>query len=134
MVVQKRVSLRLFLDDKTVKSAPPSTVVDTQVVSPHFCDFYLVPCEAPSNAGVASPTRYIVVWDECKMTTDELQAITQQMCYLYFNWSGPVRVPAPCFYAHKIAFLYGKSVFISPDDNDVVKTVPDELAARLHFI
>jgi len=25
---------------------------------------------------------------------------------MYFNWCGPVKVPAPCMYAHKIAEFY----------------------------
>lgn len=28
------------------------------------------------------------------------------MCHYYFNWAGPIKVPAPCMYAHKIAELY----------------------------
>lgn len=28
------------------------------------------------------------------------------MCHLYFNWSGPIKSPAPCMYAHKIAEYY----------------------------
>jgi hypothetical protein len=25
---------------------------------------------------------------------------------MYFNWCGPIKVPAPCMYAHKIAEFY----------------------------
>ena len=28
------------------------------------------------------------------------------MTHYYFNWAGPIKVPAPCMYAHKIADLF----------------------------
>jgi len=28
------------------------------------------------------------------------------LCHYYFNWAGPIKVPAPCMYAHKIADLF----------------------------
>jgi len=34
---------------------------------------------------------------------------------LYYNWQGTIRVPAPCQYAHKLAFLVGQSVHVEPD-------------------
>lgn len=36
--------------------------------------------------------------------------LTYKMCHLYYNWPGTIRVPAPCQYAHKIAFLVGQSI------------------------
>lgn len=26
---------------------------------------------------------------------------------MYYNWTGPVRTPAPCMFAHKLAYLLG---------------------------
>ena len=37
-----------------------------------------------------------------------------QLAHLYYNWPGTVRVPAPCQYAHKLAFLIGQSVHKDP--------------------
>jgi len=34
--------------------------------------------------------------------------LTFNLCFYYFNWSGAIKVPAPCMYAHKIAELYNK--------------------------
>lgn len=110
IVVQKRVSQRFFQASGAQASPTPGTVVDTQIVSPHFSDFFLVPCEAHPNAGTATPTRFIVVWDDCGFKTDDIQTMTNQFCFMYFNWPGPIRVPAPCMYAHKIAFLIGKHI------------------------
>ena len=32
--------------------------------------------------------------------------MTFNLCHYYFNWAGPIKVPAPCMYAHKIADLF----------------------------
>lgn len=33
----------------------------------------------------------------------DLEDLTYALCYTYSNWSGSIKVPAPCQYAHKIA-------------------------------
>lgn len=33
----------------------------------------------------------------------DLENVTYAFCYMYTNWSGSIKVPAPCQYAHKIA-------------------------------
>lgn len=60
------------------------------------------------NQGTVTPTHYVVVYDDSGMTPDQCQRLTYKMCHLYYNWPGTVRVPAPCQYAHKLAFLIGQ--------------------------
>ena len=33
---------------------------------------------------------------------------------MYYNWPGTVRVPAPCQYAHKLAYQVGEHVHNEP--------------------
>lgn len=40
--------------------------------------------------------------------------LTFKLCHLYWNWPGTVRVPAPCKYAHKLAFLSGQVLHREP--------------------
>lgn len=40
--------------------------------------------------------------------------LTFKLCHLYWNWPGTVRVPAPCKYAHKLAFLVGQVLHHEP--------------------
>ncbi|XP_034006787.1 piwi-like protein 2 isoform X2 [Trematomus bernacchii] len=40
--------------------------------------------------------------------------MTFKMCHLYWNWPGTIRVPAPCKYAHKLAFLSGQFLHSEP--------------------
>ena len=46
----------------------------------------------------------------------ELQKLTYKLTHLYYNWPGTVRVPAPCQYAHKLAFLVGESLHRQPSE------------------
>ena len=51
-----------------------------------------------------SPTHYIVVHDNTGLKPDILQKISYKLTHMYYNWPGTVRVPAPCQYAHKLAY------------------------------
>ena len=45
-----------------------------------------------------------------------MQLLTYKMCHLYYNWLGTIRVPAPCQYAHKYAYLVGQSLRKEPSE------------------
>jgi len=125
VVVQKRVSTRFFLPcgktqgskcldpfcngNEKFHSPPPGSVVDVNVVSPTFNDFFLVPSQAPKGA-TARPTRFIVIRDDHQFSMDQIQSLTNHLCYGYLNWSGPIRVPAPVMNAHRLAYLFAKHV------------------------
>ena len=40
------------------------------------------------------------------MENKTIEKLTFDLCHYYFNWAGPIKVPAPCMYAHKIAELF----------------------------
>ena len=66
--------------------------------------------------GTVNPTSYNVIRDNSGLTPDHLQKLTYKLCHLYYNWPGTVRVPAPCQYAHKLAFLVGESLHKEPSE------------------
>ena len=51
-----------------------------------------------------SPTHYIVLEDNTNIAPDLIQKFAFATSYMYFNWAGPIRVPAVCqvIYIHKI--------------------------------
>lgn len=110
LLVLKRIQQRFFSETNT--NPPVDTVIDTGVTSATGYDFYLL-STAPT-VGTATPTHYSVIHDGSGMSADDLQRLTKRLCYLYFNWSGAVRVPAPCQYAHKLAYLVGQSIHEKP--------------------
>ena len=56
--------------------------------------------------GCMRPTHFFVPLNQSALTKTELQHLTFALCHYYFNWAGPIKVPAPCMYAHKIADLF----------------------------
>eukprot|EP01027_Heterolobosea_sp_BB2_P004320 GEZU01006589.1.p2 GENE.GEZU01006589.1~~GEZU01006589.1.p2 ORF type:complete len:262 (+),score=81.33 GEZU01006589.1:709-1494(+) len=112
MVVLKRINTRIFVQPDPTKSKLinpiPGTVVDTDITNHNALEFFLV--AQTVNQGTATPTRYQCVYNEASFSADYLQNLTFQLCHMYYNWFGTVRVPAPCMYAHKLAFLVGQSV------------------------
>lgn len=52
------------------------------------------------------PTHFFVPLNQSSLTKLELEHLTFALCNYYFNWSGPIKVPSPCMYAHKIADLF----------------------------
>ena len=54
------------------------------------------------------PTHFFVAKNDAKITKLELEHFTFALCHFYYNWAGPIKVPAPCQYAHKIAEFYFK--------------------------
>ena len=72
-------------------------------------DFFLI--SQSVKQGTVTPTHYNVVYNTMSvLTPDKLQRLTYKLTHLYYNWPGTIRVPAPCQYAHKMAFLVGQSL------------------------
>ncbi|XP_074777312.1 piwi-like protein 1 isoform X1 [Athene noctua] len=114
IVVKKRVSTRFFAQcGGTLKNPPPGTVVDVEVTRPEWYDFYIV--SQAVRTGCVAPTHYNVIYDTSKLKPDHVQRLTYKLCHMYYNWSGVIRVPAPCQYAHKLAFLVGQSIHREPN-------------------
>ncbi|XP_046444818.1 piwi-like protein Ago3 [Daphnia pulex] len=123
VVVQKRINTRLFHNSRgAINNPPPGTVVDHTVTRRDWWDFFLV--SQFVTQGTVSPTHFIVVHDG-GMKPDNLQKLAYKMTHMYYNWPGTIRVPAPCQYAHKLAYLVGESIRKEPQL---------ELSNRLYFL
>ena len=48
--------------------------------------------------------------DNSPLPHGQLMELSFYLCSMYYNWSGAIRVPSVCQYAHKIAFLAGDSL------------------------
>ncbi|KAH9660338.1 protein argonaute 5 [Citrus sinensis] len=109
VVVQKRHHTRLFPAehnnrDLTDRSGNilPGTVVDTQICHPTQFDFYL-----NSHAGIrgtSRPIHYHVLYDENRFSADDLQVLTNNLCYTYARCTRSVSIVPPAYYAHLAAF------------------------------
>ncbi|XP_025194220.1 piwi-like protein Siwi [Melanaphis sacchari] len=109
IIVTKRISTRFFaLSQSGPKNPQPGTVVDTVVTDPTKYDFFLVSQHV--KEGTVTPTHYNVIEDTFKLPPDYMQRLTFKLTHMYYNWSGTIRVPAPCQYAHRLAFLSGQTL------------------------
>uniref|UniRef100_A0A4W4H4H5 Piwi domain-containing protein n=1 Tax=Electrophorus electricus TaxID=8005 RepID=A0A4W4H4H5_ELEEL len=124
IVVQKRINTTLYSYFENRFGAPvPGTVLDHTVTNKDWVDFYLMAHSIRQGCGF--PTHYISIYNTANLTPDHLQRLTFKMCHLYWNWPGTIRVPAPCKYAHKLAFLSGQYLHSEP---------AVQLADKLHFL
>ncbi|KAG6794632.1 aubergine isoform X1 [Apis mellifera caucasica] len=105
VIVTKRINTRLFYNQN---NPPPGTVVDDIVTNPLRYDFFIV--SQSVRQGTVTPCAYNVIADSTGWKADQMQRMTYKLCHMYYNWSGTVRVPAPCQYAHKLAFLVAQFV------------------------
>ncbi|KAI7727780.1 hypothetical protein M8C21_013164 [Ambrosia artemisiifolia] len=126
IVVQKRHHTRLFPSNhndrkSTDKSGNilPGTVVDTKICHPVEFDFYL--CSHAGIQGTSRPAHYHVLWDENNFSADEIQSLTNNLCYTYARCTRSVSVGnnlnftikfcvgvlcsvPPAYYAHLAAY------------------------------
>lgn len=124
VVVNKRIGARFyFKNGSDFLNCPPGTVIDSVVTRQERYDFYLI--SQSTRSGTVSPTYYNIIYDETGLDAAKHQAMAYKLCFAYYNWSGTVKVPAPCQYAHKLALLCGEHLHSVPSSS---------LDNRLHFL
>merc|ERR1711881_345615 len=115
IIVNKRINTKFIQKAGANHLNPPSgTIVDDVVTLPERYDFFLI--SQSVTQGTVNPTSYNVVKDTSGLSPEHLQKLTYKLAHLYYNWPGTVRVPAPCQYAHKLAYLVGETLHKSPHD------------------
>eukprot|EP00494_Astrolonche_serrata_P006954 UN06979 len=109
LLINKRVNYRFTCEGQ---NTPSGLIVDNGVSSLQYWDFNLSPADAPEGC-TSTPTRYVIIVDDLnlsnKKAVDEIEAFTLQLCNLYFNWPGPVRVPNVVKNAEKLTTQFGSS-------------------------
>ncbi|CAL7950934.1 unnamed protein product [Xylocopa violacea] len=105
IIVTKRINSRFFHNQN---NPPPGTIVDDVVTNPLRYDFFIV--SQSVRQGTVSPCAYNVIADTTGWRPDQMQRMTYKLCHMYYNFSGTVKVPAPCQYAHKLAFLVAQFI------------------------
>lgn len=121
IIVQKRINTKMSLRQFSKTSNPlPGSFIDHSITHPDYNDFYLVSQHV--NQGTVSPTKYILLTEQGNLKLAHHQKLAYKMTHMYFNWCGTVRVPAPCQYAHKLAYLNGENV-----RQQVLESIEDKL-------
>ncbi|KRX05903.1 Ribonuclease H-like domain [Pseudocohnilembus persalinus] len=105
--INKKINQKFFsqLPDKQgnpVSNPQPGTLIDT-----YFDGFQFFLANQRVTQGTCTPSLYTVLENSTKMTKSDFQLLCYWQSYMYFNWRGPIRVPAGVMYAQKLAQLYG---------------------------
>lgn len=108
VLVNKKTNTKLYEGSlNNVKNPSPGTMVNSVIV-PDSQSFYLI--SHCVTQGQASPTLYRVIYNEQNFELMVLAKLAFNLCYMYPNWTGGIKVPAPTMLAHKLAMLVGQSV------------------------
>ncbi|KAH8270159.1 hypothetical protein KR018_004992 [Drosophila ironensis] len=100
IVVQKRINTRIFSEKgNTVENPLPGTIVDKHITRVQMYDFFLV--SQMVRQGTVTPTHFIVLRDDSNYGPDIIQKLSYKLCFLYYNWTGTVRIPACCMVSIK---------------------------------
>jgi aubergine-like protein len=111
VLVNKKPTLKFFEEstfnkrnrnnDKGIYDNPDSglLICDKLITSDKF-EYYIQPQKV--TQGTATPTCFQVEYGNMNCP-EILPKLTFDLCFLYSNWRGPVRVPAPLKYAEKLA-------------------------------
>jgi argonaute-like protein implicated in RNA metabolism and viral defense len=97
--VTRGSNLRLFSssDLKHYNNCQPGTIIENQSSYNNFCMVTNRP-----NHGISTPTSYILAYDDNESNITDIYTIIHKLSYLYYNWLGPIKVPAPIQYAKKL--------------------------------
>ena len=107
IMVNKRIKTKLISEDNGRLSNPaPGTVVDHTITAEGLFDFYLV--TTTSRQGLPTPSHFSVLSNEFNATAKDIQSLTFKLCYTYYNYSGPVKIPCPVKLADKMASHLGE--------------------------
>lgn len=104
IVVQKRHHTRFFpKDKKQTKNGNilPGTIVDSVICHPSKFDFFL--CSHFGIKGTSRPAHYHVLKDENNFGVDQIQRLTNDLCFTYVRCTRAVSIVPPCYYAHLVA-------------------------------
>ncbi|KAJ9102416.1 hypothetical protein QFC21_002816 [Naganishia friedmannii] len=101
IICAKKHNMRFFsaTGQNTDRSGnlPAGTVVDRTVCHPFAFDFYL---QAQAGLiGTARPTHYVVLVDENNYKPDDLQRLTNGLCYSFARATRSVSIVSVCYYA-----------------------------------
>ena len=113
VIVSKRINIRYFAaKSRSLDNPPPGTVLDHTITRQYWPDFFLISQHV--RHGTVSPTHYIVAHGHEDLKPDHIQRLSYKLTHMYYNWPGTIRVPAPCQYAHKLAYLVGQNIRQEP--------------------
>ena len=118
--VNKKTDLKFFeRHNGGYRNIPTGTVIDREVISPDLFEFYLQCPEV--DRGTGSPVHFLCIHNTNEdLTINDFEEITYMQSFYYWNWSGPIRIPAALKYAEVANTFSGKNL-----KSDVINRLKD---------
>ena len=124
IIVTKRLSDRFFVETRNGLENPSGgLIVDQTVVKEGQFDYFMVAQAVSTAQGTATPTNYNVIYNNTNLTADMFYQLTYHQCFSYYNWSGPLKVPAVIMMANKQGLVVGGNH--SKDNKDTFEGLKD---------
>lgn len=132
IVCMKRHHIRFMAknegDTDRSGNLPAGTVVDSDVVHPYGFEFFL---QAHAGLiGTARPTRYVVLQNDAKFTSDALQRTINSLSYTYARATRSVSLVPPAYYADILAEK-GRTLMYSDAMSETATSYSDSTTTAL---
>lgn len=108
VIVSKRIEEKFSVQEgKFLKNPSGGTlVVDKDVVKEGRFEFFMTPHQV--REGTAKPTNYNVIYNTSDLKLESIYELTAFQCSNYYNWSGPIKIPAVVKMANNQALEVGQ--------------------------
>jgi aubergine len=84
-----------------LSNPPPGTVLDHSVTKDNSYEFYMIPTSC--RQGVPTPVHYTILHDSTGADPKDVQSMMYKLSHMYYNYNGPVKIPAPMKYSTRLA-------------------------------
>ncbi|CAD8133133.1 unnamed protein product [Paramecium octaurelia] len=120
VICNKRVSAKFYTGGQgRPENPPPGTVIDNKIITNEDAiKFYLI--SQQSRQGTVTPTLYKVLYSDLQGIEQNIKILTFKLCWLFYNFTGSIKIPAPVRYAHCLCNFIGDNY----DDKDQIKFLP----------
>lgn len=108
--VNKKTNNKYYLLDNSqnLSNPLPGTVIETTFSDTN--DFMLISQKV--NQGTVVPSHFHMIENDLKEidrnSIEKIKVLSYKLCYLYYNWVGSIKIPAPLMYAQKLSSLIGE--------------------------
>ncbi|KAL4480518.1 hypothetical protein ABPG72_022273 [Tetrahymena utriculariae] len=102
--VNKKVGQKFYQQSQRqseeIQNPGSGTIIASEVIQNNF-EFFMAAQNC--NSGVCTPTKYTCLYNSTNLKEDQFWQLTYFQTFNYYNWQGPVRIPAAMKYAEKLA-------------------------------
>ena len=102
--VDKNSKLNFFQKaNNSYSGVEAGVAIDSEITSDNVFDFFIITANA--RQGIPKAVNFVVIYADEDVNQEEIEEFCYKMCFMYFNWIGSVKLPAPCKLAEKLAEL-----------------------------